>query len=350
VRPRARFSGIALGSTLLAMVAGELVVRALPASVLGFEFDGERFTTPREFEADGTLNSLGFHDAEPAPRDPAVRRVLLLGDSYVAGLAERVRELVGQRLESHLNEGGGAWDVLSLARPGWGQHEELAELEQRFDALAPDVVLCLFLPFNDVRNDAPELNARANAEMMELDRFRPGWFALEAAEVPGLIAPWSALNRFVSQRLALRERRADGTIPLDYHVYATPVDAEWEAAWGSTEALLVRMRDRCRAGGARFGLASASTPHGVWGSAQGLERLQESFPAMRAHTWDLDLPDRRLAELAQRNGIPFVALEPAFRDATAGGARLHWRFDGHWNAAGHDLAGRLLADFVRELR
>ena len=39
--------------------------------------------------------------------------------------------------------------------------------------------------------------------------------------------------------------------------------------------------------------------------------------------------------------VPFLALEPIFREETAAGRRLHWKYDGHWNAEGNDLAARL---------
>ena len=41
-----------------------------------------------------------------------------------------------------------------------------------------------------------------------------------------------------------------------------------------------------------------------------------------------------------------LALEPDFREETARGATLHWSHDGHWNVAGNDLAGRLLAEWI----
>ena len=95
-------------------------------------------------------------------------------------------------------------------------------------------------------------------------------------------------------------------------------------------------------------VVSASTPHGVWGSEQGLEMLLKAFPAMASYTWDLEKPDRRLARICRARGIPVLLLEPLFGEAARRtGKRLHWPVDGHWNVEGNRLAGELIADFVR---
>ena len=47
---------------------------------------------------------------------------------------------------------------------------------------------------------------------------------------------------------------------------------------------------------------------------------------------DLDLPDRRLADLARQQGLPFVPLGPQLRP------EHYFQDDMHWNAAGHRVA------------
>lgn len=56
---------------------------------------------------------------------------------------------------------------------------------------------------------------------------------------------------------------------------------------------------------------------------------------------DLDLPDRRLAQSCAEHDVPFVALRPRIA------SRHYWRHDMHWNAAGHRVVARLLADIHR---
>ena len=113
--------------------------------------------------------------------------------------------------------------------------------------------------------------------------------------------------------------------------------------------LLLATRDLTRHIGARYVIVSASTPHGVLGKQEGLGRLQKIYPGMRDRQWDLDGPNRRLAAFCKANDIPFLSIEPAFRRQTNKGRRLHWKYDGHWNVAGNDLAGKLIAEFIETL-
>ena len=74
------------------------------------------------------------------------------------------------------------------------------------------------------------------------------------------------------------------------------------------------------------------------------------YPAMRDMEWDLDQPNARLERFCRQQDIPFLSLEPRFREETIQkGRRLHWKYDGHWNVEGNDLAGRLIADFILRL-
>jgi hypothetical protein len=347
--PRAKLL-VLVSATLLALVAAELVVRCLSPLQLGFEYEDGFFRRPSEFTRDRRTNSLGFHDREHGPPAAGTTRVILAGDSYVASLSVPVEQTVGSRLEHHLNAAGdGAWEVIALGREGWGQREELEALESKGADLRPAVVVTLFLPFNDVRNNSPELEAAGTQQAARSPRNRPGWTKIRAADAPGLVLRWSALNRLISYGLATRRARAlDPEIPVDYLVYASEVAPEWQRAWESTESLLLETRSAAARLGADYLIAVASTPHGVLGAEEGLEFLLWSYPAMRGRSWDLDLPARELARICSANGIPFLALEPAFREATRAGRRLHWRYNGHWNAEGNDLAAQLIARMILE--
>ena len=350
----ARWAGkliLALAATLLALFAAELIVRSLSPERLGFEYVDGVFRSPTEFEIDTTVNELGLHDARVGPRVEGVRRVLLLGDSFVAALSVRVFETVGQRLEHYLNaeSAGQRFRVVSVGVPGWSQRDELEGLREAAELLEPDLVLTLFMPGNDVMGNSPDL-ARINKEqLLALRGFRRGWrwFPREAA--PLFWIEGSALNQLLSHRLgSRRETRENRVIPVSYLVYAAEYDEVWERAWAETERLILEAREFTRRRGIGYAVVSASSPEGVHGAKEGLRRLERAYPAMREREWDLDKPDRRLAQICSRHGIPLLLLEPAFRDLTAEGRRLHWRYDGHWNADGNDAAGERIAPFALE--
>jgi hypothetical protein len=76
------------------------------------------------------------------------------------------------------------------------------------------------------------------------------------------------------------------------------------------------------------------------------DAVEQAYPALRHLDHDLARPNRLFIEACEQLGAHCLDLLPAFR-AHRGG-RLHHRYDGHLNAAGHDLAAesiyRKLAD------
>lgn len=60
----------------------------------------------------------------------------------------------------------------------------------------------------------------------------------------------------------------------------------------------------------------------------------------------LDNQRDAVASLAAKKGLPFIDLVPAFQAAAARGEILYYAYDTHWNQAGHDLAGQVIADYL----
>ena len=48
------------------------------------------------------------------------------------------------------------------------------------------------------------------------------------------------------------------------------------------------------------------------------------------------------------DGLHFIDLSPAFEQAAAEGQILYYAYDTHWNQAGHDMAGSLIAEYIRQ--
>ncbi len=335
-------------ASALSLILAEGLVRLLPASLLGFEYGVHGFGVPMEYDFDAALAAQGAPLESPPPRRPGSQRVLLLGDSYVAAVSVKPGQRVGARLECHVREAGATQvEVLAWGKGGWSPERELAVLQERGSAAEPDLVVTLFLTLNDVRAGSKALTEIFRQQATRLVSLRMQGGAFPASRAPLFFLPSSRLNQLLSYRLALWGRgRDESSVPIDYFVYASELDSNWRGAWAKTEDLLRRTRAEAERMGAGYAIVSASTPHGVLGDEQGLERLFSAYPGMRGRAWDLAGPDRRLARFAESEGIPFLALEPAFRAATQRGRQLHWRYDGHWNAEGNDLAGELMAEFI----
>jgi hypothetical protein len=62
--------------------------------------------------------------------------------------------------------------------------------------------------------------------------------------------------------------------------------------------------------------------------------------------YEVDLPNRRLAAIAERQGLRLLDLLPAIQQAQASGARLYFPADGHWTSAGHAFAAEQIAAYL----
>lgn len=130
-------------------------------------------------------------------------------------------------------------------------------------------------------------------------------------------------------------------MPLDYAVYATDPDPVWDAAWRDTERLIEDTRRVAEASGARYALVSASTPP----AARPRRQLPRDARADLGSRW----AGSAVGGARPSFGHPFLSLEPELRRETQHGQILHWRYDGHWNAAGNAFAAKWIAEFVLNL-
>lgn len=343
--------------------AAEVAVRALRLAPV-VDADG-MIAPPREFDWDETSNARGWHDVEHAEaKGPGVERVLVLGDSYVEARHVARDSTFARLLERRLRERSGdeapagaprSIEVIALGRRGWAQGEELAALEREGLAYDPDLVILCFLGFNDVSGNSAELRARGKQQEETLLAKRPGQARVSLASLPWLVVPASHLNRALSYRLALlsarfepalhSDRPPESTIPVDYLVFCDIDDPEWRQAWAQTESLVVAIRDRVEAAGARFLLVSLPMPQ--QSVEDGVAQLTRAYPALAQLKPDLERPDSLLAGITTRHAIERLALAPSFRDrARRANERLHFPVNGHWNEAGHRFAAELIGDYL----
>jgi hypothetical protein len=293
-----------------------------------------RMRTP-EYTTTIRINADGLRaDHELAARTPGVRRVLVLGDSFTMGHSveqtETFEEVAARRLDA---AGHGHVEILNAGVAGWSTREELAWLRSRGLGLAPDVVVLGLFVGNDIVD-----NARARTFSV-----RDGYLN-QGVPAPGLLP--ISLRTFLARRsqlyalLAPVQRRLRGLPvtngPDPLMIYGD--GAGTAALWNTTEELigafvstahargipvaLVIMPELIQIDGARWSSATKDRP--------GLDPL---------------LPDRRLAEIATRLGVPLLDLEPALR-AAGTTEPLYFPLDSHWTVAGNRVVGEALARFL----
>ena len=302
-------------------------------------------------------NSLGLRDVERTiARPPGVTRVLLLGDSFVAGAQVPVDSTVSRVTERTLATSlGRPVEVWNCGVTGYSTAQELLYLRHVAREFAPDVVVLAFFAGNDVSDQVaplatslrnrPFFHLRGDSLVLDRGQLRPdggviGWLRRHTRLFGWVTTQHRAL------RIRLHEGRAvksePGGIPPALMVYAERPDSLWSAAWMLTERLIVEVHEEARRMGAEFVLVGIPSGAQVHPEARvnrpGWERWGE-LPGL-----SLEVPDRRLAALARECGIEYVSLLSEFREAAARThAPLHIHWSMHWNARGHALAGARIA-------
>jgi hypothetical protein len=336
------------------------------------------------------VNSDGLRDREHERAKPAgVLRVAVVGDSYAEALQVPAEQAFWRVLEAELARcpalAGRRVEAINFGISGYSTAQQLLTVEQKVFDYAPDLVLLAFTTNNDVSD-----NSRALKRVDEMPYFvlRDGRLLLDDSfrrsrpfrlrqSAPARLAVWIRDNSRVVQafhhahyalKSYLARRRAPQPAPptpqpqpdgaqtappaaaadadevgIDNLVYSEPRDETWREAWLVTEALVVRMRDEVERRGARFVVATLSNGIQVHPSAS----ARAAF-VRRVGATDLFYPDSRLRALGEREGFAVFNLAPELQaHAERHGVFLHGFGadigNGHWNAEGHRVAGRLLA-------
>jgi hypothetical protein len=347
-------------------------------------------------------NSLGFRTREEISRQrpPGVLRILMLGDSFVAGHRLGQEQTVGYRVESWLRRNGyPGCEVLiaAIEEPTTGL-EYLETIGVQFE---PQVVFLGITLGNDLAQVYSQLEgkhrrydltgepgdgARQLVENPDWDR-KARWRYLKSLRIPAsaLLGPgkdpdartsnpkrgntsWPEFHSLRMIRDAWAERRArnepqavrsywrsyrepkliDGN---GIGMHLNPAPPEIERTYELLFDLLEAYQRVCKRHGIRFVVAIHGQRYQV--QPRDLEATLETYSLRRSH-FDLMQPNRRIAEFCMRKGIP--CLDPTEEMAAVhertGDQMFMPRGDMHWNALGaeaffdgiKDELGRVLAD------
>lgn len=325
------------------------------------------FVRTSEFTSRVDFNSRGLREREiPLEKPIGTRRILVLGDSFVQGSEVSVDTTVTRQLETLLNERNtGQTEVINAGVGGFGTAQEELLLKHEAIEYNPDVVVLVFYVGNDVANNGFRIQGNPtertkpfyvldNDKKLRLLSFtyrhprEEGW--LETLRRESLV--FGVLDTGVFGKAPTSPSGEDDDLDqftrvlLGRHipVYRDTLTRAWSEGWDVTEVILDSMRDVAAAHGAQFLLVDAPSKWEIypddWAELRSRHRLAESG-------WDLDGPRRRLAAIAERDGISYLDVRPALRASAPNGPRLFYRNDVHWTPAGHAVVARALADRLK---
>jgi len=350
-----------------------------------------------EFVSNVWINARGLRDREIGYDNPSnAFRVLSLADSFGEALQVDLDDTYHKQLEALLADSlNQPIEVLNAGVGGWGTDQEAIFYVAEGFRYNPDIVLLAFFVRNDAVNNYGPLEIKRNGGSQQ-----KGFFTL--ADDGTLIPPpvqeviddrattnpdkagqskvrknpppllglsdtlwrWSALYRLlvpylrnvppVVQNLGPSGilggegvvRAGHPATPIPFSVYQDPPNEDFTAAWKLTEAIIARLNDEVARRGSQLVVVIVGAPEQVYPEAW--ETTLAANPAMQNIHWDLDAPNRRLAEFLETQHIPYLDLLPIFRVAAAqpDSPQLPFRHDQHWTEAGHQLAAKAIFDFL----
>jgi len=310
------------------------------------------FTTP-DSRTYVKINSQGLRDKEYAPAKPeGVKRLLVLGDSFVWGYGVETEEIFTEQLETLW---GGRVEVLNLGVSGYGTGQELLYLEREGLKHQPDAVLVVLAsndymfdnrtgrhgqyakPYFVVEDGALQLK---NFPLPEMDEGEWGRLLEEWKPEEGKKRK-KGLKGFLKHRTKSYPFLSSGFKTLKYNLLrrlrAHPKIKKW--------------LDR-----SRISFKEETTDLGV---------TKKIFLRMKAFTEKTDikllvmvipyrsalekLPNPYISEFMdffEANNIPAIYPYDAFHEAFKQGPKLYFEHDDHWSATGHVLTAQALSDFI----
>jgi hypothetical protein len=324
-----------------------------------------------------SINSDGLRDREHPIRHPAdTVRIAVLGDSYAEAMQVNADQafwaIMGKDLKGCERLRGRKVEVINFGVSGYGTTQELLTLRHKVWKYSPDVVLLAFTIGNDVADNSRALKGidyepyyvyQGNKLVLEDQLTRENWLAKQHSiwqelhldyllrfrvfqlinHAKDLFWRWWLFHDVDQGKNASVKGHELG---ISDKIYQEPTTEDWKEAWRVTEGVLLKMRDEVVQKGAQFYVVTVT---------EGIEvdpnvAVRDAF-AKSLGVKDLFYTERRLGNFCQSHHIPILLLGPTFQAyATQHHVYLHGFGKtlgrGHWNQAGHRLAGDTIAKWL----
>lgn len=277
-------------------------------------------------------------------------RILFLGDSFVENTQVPLEKRFFRQIQSAYPDK----EVIAMGVGNTGTAQQLVMLREYGVKYHPNLVVHMFLTANDVKNNSP---------VLQNDPYQP-YFDENLEYIPPKLRtdrPLGKLKenlkkiRLIEFVLSVRHRyltqknnHSDG-YPLDYGVYTENYSDQYQKAWETTKKLILASRSEALAAGAKYVLVvltnNEQIQQNVW------QEALTTYPEMQSERFDLEKPDKLLAEFCDQEELECYFMLPYFKSYVADhpGEITHNHFEGHWNQTGTDLAAKFLIEKLKDL-
>ncbi len=324
-----------------------------------------------------SINSLGFRGPEiQLEKDPSVRRICVLGDSFIEALQVNHSDTFCAKLQDLLNRKNNdaslTFEVINCGVSGYGTAQELLLLQNYVMPLQPDAIVLAIFPENDIRNNSRTLDGSETRPYFELKE--NGQLLLDASfqsNSSWLIADSAyerakarIINRSRVLQLAQELRRPkdvtkvkqsdapdilESTINEHWYAYRNPEhpDSPEAMAWNVTERLIHAIAAECADGNVPMFSFNVPTPIQIWPDPS----IRDSLAA-RCKIEDWFYAEKRLHSICENENIPFFELASTMqREAESRNVFLEGFPNatvgiGHWNVEGNSLAADVISNWL----
>lgn len=344
-----------------------------------------------------SVNSAGFRGPQwSVAKPPNTLRIAMLGDSFTEAPQvsyDRTFCAVSERELGRCSVmGGKRVQVMDFGVDAYGTAQELITLDRHAWQYSPDMVVLAFFSGNDLRNNSVTLEgdkcrpfyvSDGNRLVLGGPFERSRWFYLSCmirfesrhsvvlnllgdakSDIRSKIKAREAARRQAEPAKPAARAHLPRVIPvvdqrpphtmheegIEDNIYRPPEAPVWQDAWRVTEGIITMMARDAAAHHVPLLVVTLANPPQIYPSTS----ARASYLQLYRST-DIFYPDYRIKALGEREGFEVLNLAPpmqAYADehhAFLAGFKNTRMGIGHWNAAGHQVAGALIARKICEM-
>ncbi len=343
-------------------------------------------------------NSKGWRDTEHAiQKKPGVRRIVVLGDSYMEGYTVELRDSLPKVIEQVALEQSINLESINLGVGGYGTLQEYLVFRDAGKRYKPDIVLLGFYIGNDLVDNSLELQnihkensgVKSGRPFLRIEKL-PDWEIttvnyehslnvyqdrlkkLEESGADSILGSWgtrSALIKIGSVALenlkysaihklgyadkyfpsrknqAILQYSADKLLTRVGMYYCNETN-EYADSWRITRKIFERLAAEVQKADAQ--LIVFSVPARAEVESKLMKETIKRSVAGEKLCLENPIAYKRLSQMLKKLGIPYLNLLPEFKKFhNVSEKKLFYYGDSHWNEAGHQLASEKLFQFLK---
>ncbi len=368
---------IALGlfSFVFAIIIAEVFVRLVYPQIMEhdkmFEYDpylGWKYMSnkkgaivyPGEAHHYIETNSIGFRDDPPPPDQDKIRKILVLGDSFVSNISVKDSEVFTEVLEQSLENTA----VLNFGVNGYGPVQEYLLLQEWHRKMNPDLIVLMIYIRNDFNDnmgnywgDVPRPFATWSEEDQALKINTPPQPtpAKEATPEPS----WKFyrkfhLYHFLNNRILCfitkfsktdkSEHQPSLYTPPELYLCRSQPSENTKLMYRTMEELMLKIA----------GYADEIETSLVFVIAPTIVQIEDELWSSTLLNFDekqedyiRTLPNDKLMQFAEKNNLLMIDLLPILQSETKKGNALYNRIEQHWNSNGNHVVARFLLGYLK---